>query len=471
MSKKPFWKLSNRLFLPRRNVSPLRLTMLLAWVVLLSAFGCNSEAPPVPEVSVPPPPAPTPLVAPVTALFTPIPYRVTGTAPPYPSNAVINSAKPPTASALEQLTDDCEQFDDGEEPKLRDEHEVECQPPSVREPVLATATLIPEEVGHARESATPVEVPNPASTVEQSPASLATDTYATCKDAEAAGEPWVMGTAGPGEGFLSARLPGVDDGDGDGVVCERLPAGYPNAKEMPELSAIESTPIPASPASTPKPTAPHGVNDSAVATPTGSPRQTPLPTPMPDEDAFYGSCSEAEDAGEVRVQGNNGLGLGFPSAVVPSARDGDDDGVVCEEAPASGTEAGTTPGNGPTGSEGYASCDEAEAAGERRVQGSNGAGVGFPKSLVPSARDGDGDGVVCEQAPSARRSNEPASGGAAPATPTATPSQGSTYSSCDEAEQAGEPRVQGSNGPGRGFPKPLVPSARDGDGDGVVCEE
>ena len=45
----------------------------------------------------------------------------------------------------------------------------------------------------------------------------------------------------------------------------------------------------------------------------------------------------------------------------------------------------------------YESCDEAEAAGEQRVQGSQGGGEGFPKAMVPSARDGDGDGVVCEQ--------------------------------------------------------------------------
>ena len=36
--------------------------------------------------------------------------------------------------------------------------------------------------------------------------------------------------------------------------------------------------------------------------------------------------------------------------------------------------------------------------------------------------------------------------------------------SCDAAEAAGETRVQGSKGPGRGFPKWMVPSARDGDG-------
>lgn len=44
------------------------------------------------------------------------------------------------------------------------------------------------------------------------------------------------------------------------------------------------------------------------------------------------------------------------------------------------------------------------------------------------------------------------------------------YSSCEEAAEAGEDRVQGSQGGGRGFPAEMVPSARDGDGDGVVCE-
>ena len=46
----------------------------------------------------------------------------------------------------------------------------------------------------------------------------------------------------------------------------------------------------------------------------------------------------------------------------------------------------------------------------------------------------------------------------------------SVYESCEEAVEAGESRVQGSAGGGRGFPKEMVPSARDGDGDGVVCE-
>ena len=50
------------------------------------------------------------------------------------------------------------------------------------------------------------------------------------------------------------------------------------------------------------------------------------------EGAVYGSCKEAESAGEQRVQGSQGRGRGFPKAMVPSARDGDGDGdgVVCE---------------------------------------------------------------------------------------------------------------------------------------------
>ena len=45
----------------------------------------------------------------------------------------------------------------------------------------------------------------------------------------------------------------------------------------------------------------------------------------------------------------------------------------------------------------YGSCQEAEFAGESRFQGSQGGGLGYMKAMVPSARDGDGDGVVCER--------------------------------------------------------------------------
>ena len=54
----------------------------------------------------------------------------------------------------------------------------------------------------------------------------------------------------------------------------------------------------------------------------------------------------------------------------------------------------TTPAPQPTI---YSSCDEAEAAGEQRVRGTSGSGRGFPTEIVPSARDGDNDGVVCEK--------------------------------------------------------------------------
>ena len=55
-------------------------------------------------------------------------------------------------------------------------------------------------------------------------------------------------------------------------------------------------------------------------------------------------------------------------------------------------------------------------------------------------------------------------------TPAATETSRGSYDSCEAAEAAGEPRVLGSSGGGMGFPQDRVPSARDGDGDGVVCE-
>ena len=62
-----------------------------------------------------------------------------------------------------------------------------------------------------------------------------------------------------------------------------------------------------------------------------------------------------------------------------------------------------------------------------------------------------------------------------PASPTPTrssspPVGGAVYGSCDDAEAAGEELIRGSQGGGRGFAAEQVPSARDGDGDGVVCE-
>ena len=65
--------------------------------------------------------------------------------------------------------------------------------------------------------------------------------------------------------------------------------------------------------------------EEATATP------TLVPEPEPEESTpVYESCEEAVEAGETRVQGSAGAGRGFPKAMVPSARDGDGDGVVCE---------------------------------------------------------------------------------------------------------------------------------------------
>ena len=73
---------------------------------------------------------------------------------------------------------------------------------------------------------------------------------------------------------------------------------------------------------------------------------------------------------------------------------------------------------------------------------------------------------------SMKKPDLPSFGGSTPR-PTSTPigeSPATQYASCDAAQAAGEARVQGSKGGGRGFLKWMVPSARDGDGDGVVCE-
>ena len=247
---------------------------------------------------------------------------------------------------------------------------------------------------------------------------------------------------------------------------------------MSEVPRPES--IPTTPASVTQP----------IATPTAPPTSvtrpvaTPVSTPEPGE--FYGSCEDAEAAGETRVLGSAGDGWGFPKSLVPSARDGDGDGVVCEESGTS-TSASTataaapvaTPTPNPASEAVYESCSEAEAAGEQRVRGSSGEGRGFPASMVPSARDGDGDGVVCEESGTSTSASTAtaAAPGATPTpaplptdTPTPTPASEAVYGSCEEAEAAGEQRVHGSQGNGRGFPASMVPSVRDGDGDGVVCE-
>ena len=81
--------------------------------------------------------------------------------------------------------------------------------------------------------------------------------------------------------------------------------------------------------------------------------------------------------------------------------------------------------------------------------------------------------VVQEQpftGPDPTPTGTPAPTGKAPPDEGSVPA-GAVYQSCDEASAAGAERVLGSKGNGRGFPQGMVPSDRDGDGDGVVCEQ
>ena len=215
--------------------------------------------------------------------------------------------------------------------------------------------------------------------------------------------------------------------------------------EAPQSGAVPTASEPATPQSVLVPTA------------TPGPVGTTMETPAPGE--VYGSCEEAEAAGETRALGSAGDGWGFPKTLVPSARDGDGDGVVCEKSrPSASTPQATvdastatpTPAPRPTdiptptqASETvYESCDAAEAAGETRVQGDEGTGWGFPASMVPSVRDGDGDGVVCEESrPSASTpatttsdpTATPTSASQPTGVPTPTPGSEAVYNSCDEA--------------------------------------
>ena len=196
----------------------------------------------------------------------------------------------------------------------------------------------------------------------------------------------------------------------------------------------------------------------------------PAPTPptatLAPSWMVYASCDEAEQAGVPRQRGSSGNGQGFPANLVPSARDGDGDGVVCERTGAAAPTSAPTP-TAAGASTVYASCEEAEQADVPRQQGSQGTGYGFPAETVPSARDGDSDGVVCERTGAAAPTSAPTP---TPAGDSRVTEDATVYASCEEAEQAGVPRQQGSSGGGKGFPADLVPSARDGDGDGVVCE-
>ena len=110
------------------------------------------------------------------------------------------------------------------------------------------------------------------------------------------------------------------------TLAERYDLDLP-ARDQDQLTSILAEPACAGGTDTtvtPEPT--------TTPTPTPAPTRTPTPTPTrdPETASRYGSCDAAEAARVQRVQGRSGPGRGFPAHLVPSARDGDGDGVVCE---------------------------------------------------------------------------------------------------------------------------------------------
>ncbi len=254
-------------------------------------------------------------------------------------------------------------------------------------------------------SAQPTAMPTSTPTFVPSATPAPVGTYSSCEEAQAAGEERVQGSIGGGVGFAAELVPGTQDGDGDGIVCEVAGPSPTTPTPAHVSAAATATPTVAAvrPTVTPSPIPTATPTTTPTATPTATLTMTPTATPtaLPQPEGVYASCDDAEAAGEERVKGSIGESWGFPAELVPSARDGDGDGVVCEVRRPSTSSLPSSPTAMPTVAPDrdgtYASCDAAEAAGEVRAQGRKGSGRGFPAAVVPSARDGDGDGVVCEE--------------------------------------------------------------------------
>ena len=204
-------------------------------------------------------------------------------------------------------------------------------PEPTSEPTPTQAPTV-APVGDTAPSPTATSTEQPTVTAENDGSNA---TYETCEEAEAAGLERELGTEGPGWGFPVEIVTGERDGDGDGYVCEESDPSStsPKVEDTPKPT-LEPTPTAtptsaptdaATPAPTPNPTS--TTTPTVTVTPTPTSTATATSTPM----VIYGSCDEAEAAGVPRVQGSSGPGRGFPADQVPSARDGDGDGVVCEK--------------------------------------------------------------------------------------------------------------------------------------------
>ncbi len=278
-----------------------------------------------------------------------------------------------------------------------------------------------EAIETVTETATPESTSEPTATLEPT-ITVEVDqpyvTYKTCQEAQDDGLPRVPGQKGAGWGFPKVLVTDEKDGDGDGYVCEmgidaivgsvdetffncedaivgllkiqedlsdtdrdrglfaRITEGIEsqassiwtdlvggdseivaefasNAEictSLIEHGYISSTPMPTQTSTTtptPEPTIEPALTSTPVAThtatpiPTPTPTETPTPEPTPTPTAIptegtdgngdiYESCDAAVEAGVERIRGESGSGRGFPAWQVPSARDGDGDGVVCE---------------------------------------------------------------------------------------------------------------------------------------------
>ena len=327
------------------------------------------------------------------------------------------------------------------------------------------------------------------------------------------------------EGLAVPYEGGARDFEDHRENCDVLvEAGHITGPETEAIAAATEDPT-----ATPKPTS----EPTATQEPTGTPVSdtTPSPTAMAtehltvtteseEEDANYESCEDAEGVGLPRFPGQKGPGWGFPKALVTGERDGDDDGYVCE----TGIEDVLKRDD-----QSYRSCEEAIVAliqiqeemydsSERslfdRVVGNFGSRIGqiiselldestytdheFPEvcarlvdlGYVAIVVDTATPATIEEPTATVTPTLEPTADATPTSlpeptvtaiassptttptdTPTATPTPEKVYNSCEEAEADGARRVLGSKGEGRGFPAWQVPSARDGDGDGVVCEK
>ncbi|MCY3647990.1 MAG: LysM domain-containing protein [Chloroflexi bacterium] len=106
------------------------------------------------------------------------------------------------------------------------------------------------------------------------------------------------------------------------------------------------------------------------------------------------ACAYATRYWDTASRYGHVLGPSERSALTSACSSADTSGSTSDPTPTQTTSAQTQ--------RTYPSCGAAEAAGERRQQGcSRGrcpdGGRGFPAEMVPAARDGDGDGVVCEE--------------------------------------------------------------------------